>query len=185
MASTCSIAISRCSSRDGSPGSFPPERNCAIRPGIHRFPKVAVRAGDDTSIDFYTSLGAHSADFSFLQRSEELGLYCRSNFADLVEENRAAAGDFEETRLISDRAGERASHVAKQFRFEEGFRERSAVDAYEWRGGSWTLIVDQSDDELLAGAAFTINENRCVEWRDAGRQFQHFLHRLAAGDKIL
>ena len=50
---------------------------------------------------------------------------------------------------------------------------------------SRTLIVDQADDELLAGAAFAVDENRGVEWRDAGRQFQHILHRLAAGDEVL
>ena len=97
-------------------------------------PQVTVRRGDDASVYLDAALGAHSADFSFLQSSEQLRLDRRSNLADLVQENRAAAGDFEEARLVSNGAGKCASHMAEQFRFEQRFRERRAIDAHEWRG---------------------------------------------------
>ena len=148
-------------------------------------PQVTVRRGDDSSVNFDAALGADAADFSFLQSSEKLGLYRRSNLADLVQENRAAAGDLEEARLVSDRAGKCASHMAEQFRFEQRFSERSAIDAHEWRSRPRALIVDQADDELLAGAALAIDENGGVERRDTCREFQHILHRLAARDEVL
>ena len=172
--------------RDGNDeGAEPEVQVFAKRSRIDRCPQVAVRRGHDSSVHFDAAFGAHSADFSFLQSPEELGLHGRSNLADLVQENRAAAGDLEEARLVANRAGKCASHVAEQFRFEQRFGERSAIDAHEWRGGARALIVDQADDELLAGAAFAVHEHGGVERRDTGRQFQHILHRLAAGDEVL
>ena len=45
--------------------------------------------------------------------------------------------------------------------------------------------MDQSDDEFLPGPALTVDQNGGVEWRNTCRQFEHVLHRLAAGDEML
>src|SRR5215207_4053511 len=51
------------------------------------------------------------------------------------EEDGAAAGHFEQARLVTHGPGECASHVAEQFRFEQRFGQGSAVDAHERRRG--------------------------------------------------
>ena len=50
---------------------------------------------------------ADSADFVLLQRAQQFCLHGRCNLADFVQEQRAIAGDLEQTRLIARRAGER------------------------------------------------------------------------------
>ena len=72
----------------------------AKRSRLDGSPQVTVRGGHDSSVNFDAALGADATDFSFLQSSEKLGLYRRSNLANLVQENRAATGDLEEARLV-------------------------------------------------------------------------------------
>jgi hydroxymethylpyrimidine pyrophosphatase-like HAD family hydrolase len=47
------------------------------------------------------------------------------------------------------------------------------------------LIVDQTDDELLAGAALAVDQHGGVERRDTCGEFQNIPHRLAASDEVL
>ena len=156
----------------------------AKRSRLDSLAQITVRGGHDSSVDLDTPFGAHAPDFAFLESPEELGLHGRSNLADLIQEDGTAARNLEKACFVSDRTRKRPSCVAEQLRFEECFSERSAVDADKGRRCTRALVVDQADDEFLARATFAINENRCVEWRDAGRQFQHILHRLAPGDEV-
>ena len=128
---------------------------------------------------------ADAPDLALLQGPQQLRLHGGRDFADLVEEDRAVAGDFEQARLVANRTGEGASHVAEQLGFEQRLGQRRAVDAHERRRGARALIVDQPDDELLAGAALAVDEHGRIERRDARRQLQDVLHRLAAGDEVL
>src|SRR5688572_780424 len=83
-------------------GAKPEIQVLAKRARIHGRAQVAVRCGDDAGIHRDAPLGTHSPDFSFLQRPEEFGLHGWSNLADLIEEDRATAGHFEEAGLVAD-----------------------------------------------------------------------------------
>ena len=109
----------------------------------------------------------------------------RCNFANLVEKDRAGAGDFKQTCLVSDRTRKGAPYVAKQFGLEQRFGERRAVDAHKRRRGARALVVDQPDNELLARPTLTVNQNGRLQRSDARGQFEDVLHRPAAGDKVL
>ena len=117
----------------------------------------------------------------------------RSNFActrgrdfpDLVEEDRSAASDLEQSRLVADGTSKRSTHVAEQLGLEQRFRERRAIDAHEWSRGARALLVYQPDDEFLSGPTLAVHQHGRVERRHSGREFQHVLHRPAARDEML
>ena len=120
-------------------GAEPKVEILTERPRVDRRPQVTVRRGDDSGVHLDVAFGADASDLSLLQGPQQFGLDRRSDFADLVQEYRAAAGDFEQTCLVAHGARKSASHVAEQLRFEQRFGQRRAVDAHErrsWRAGS-------------------------------------------------
>ena len=58
--------------------------------------------------------GAHRHDRAFFQGPEELGLQVQGQFADLVEQQRAAVRVLELALAVGDRAGERSLDVPEQ-----------------------------------------------------------------------
>ena len=63
----------------------------------------------------------------------------------------------------------------------------SAAQLIETNGpaGARALVVDQPNDELLAGAALAVDQDRRVQRRDTPRELEHLLHGGAAGDEML
>ncbi len=57
---------------------------------------------------------------AFLQRAQQLDLHVQAQFADLVEEQRAAIGFLEFAQMLVGGARERALLVAEQNRFDRG-----------------------------------------------------------------
>src|SRR5688572_27175691 len=74
--------------------------------GLNGRAQVAVRRSDDASVHLDAALRTDPANFTLLQRPEQLRLDCWCNLADLVQEDGAGARDFEETRLVPDGSGE-------------------------------------------------------------------------------
>ena len=60
--------------------------------------QVAMGGADDADIDFKRLVVADAADLAAFEHAQQLGLHGLGQFADLVEEQRAAVGDFEQTR---------------------------------------------------------------------------------------
>ena len=65
----------------------------------HGFFQITVRGGDHADIDLHITDAADAADFVFLQYAQEFGLQEGGEFADFIEENRAAVGRFEQALL--------------------------------------------------------------------------------------
>ena len=65
------------------------------------------------------------------EHAQELGLQRRVEIADLVEEERAAAGRLEAARAARGRAGERALLVAEELALDQRRRQRREVDGDE------------------------------------------------------
>jgi len=51
--------------------------------------------------------------------------------------------------------------MAEEFGFHEGFGNGGAVDGHEGAFRAVAAVVNGLGDEVLAGAAFSLNENRC------------------------
>ena len=98
----------------------------------HRGVQVAVGRGDHADVGVAARAccrGAWNSRSSSTRSS--LAWTVGRHLADLVEEQHAAAGLLDPSRLGRDRAGERAALVAEQLRFEQLVGQRRAVDGDE------------------------------------------------------
>src|SRR5262249_38959487 len=86
--------------------------------------KLLVRRGDDAHVDPNGLVLADPSDLVLLNRAEELRLECERRLGDLVEEERAAIGLFEEAFSRRDGAGERAARVAEELALEQRLGDR-------------------------------------------------------------
>ncbi len=83
--------------------------------------QIAVRRTNDPHVDHRRLVLADAADFAALKHAEQLRLHRFGQFADLVEEDRAAVGDLEQAHAVLVGAGERALAMAKQLAFDQRF----------------------------------------------------------------
>ena len=67
---------------------------------------------------------AEPLKLALLQNAQQLGLQIERHFADFVEQNRAAVGQFEFAGTVCDRAGESALAVAEELALEQAPRAR-------------------------------------------------------------
>ena len=120
-----------------------------------------------------------------LQDAQDLGLHVHAHGADLVEEERAAVGDFEEAFLGGDGGGEGAFDVAEEGGFEELGGDGAGVDGDEGLVAARGVGVDGLGDELFAGAAFALDEDGGAAGRDLGDEVEEAEHGLAFADDVL
>src|SRR4051812_10131513 len=104
-------------------------------------------------------VGADAADLAALEGAQELRLQLERQLADLVEEDRAAAGLLERADPAIDRAGERALLVAEELAEQELARHRAAVDDDERAVGAPAALVDRGRGLLLAGAGLALEQH--------------------------
>ena len=128
-----------------------------------QFRQVAVGGGDDAHVDLHRPLGADGIDFAFLQRAQQLDLHVEAQFADFVEEQRAAVGFLEFAQMLVAGAGERALLVAEQDGFDQVLRNGAAIDGDERLAGAFRRALDGAGDQFLAGAGFAFDQDRNVD----------------------
>jgi len=128
--------------------------------------QIFVSGRDDPRVDGDLLGAAQPADPFFLQRAQQLDLHGRGGLGNLVQEQRAAVGDFEQSPLVRDGAGKCALLIAEQLAFQEGLGEGAAVDGDELEVLPRARLVDRPGDHLLAGAALAGEQDRAVGGRD-------------------
>src|SRR5690606_23157460 len=103
--------------------------------------------------------------------------------ADLVEEERAAAGRLEEALAVAVGAGERAPGVAEQLALHQLRRERAAVEGDEAAVPAAARLVDRARHQLLAGAALAGDQDHRVGGAGAVDDVVDRAHRGRATDE--
>ena len=114
-----------------------------------------------------------------------LGCNSERDVADLVQKQRALVGQFEPPDLLADGAGERAPLMAEQFALDQACRDGGAVHLHKCALAPPAQIVDGARDQLLAGAAFTLNQHGRIGRRHGLHVAQHALQRLAVAYDLL
>ncbi len=102
-----------------------------------------------------TRAGAGLADpleGALLQDAEQLALEVEGDLADLVEEQRAAIGEFEPPDPFAQRPGEATPDMAEELALEQLAGDRRAVHPDHRAGCGGARLVDRPGDEFLAGA---------------------------------
>ena len=149
---------------------------------LHLRLHVLVRGGDDADVGADRARAADAEDLPGLDGAEQLHLHGGGDLADLVQEQHALVRDLEQAGLAHDRAGERALLVAEQLALQQAFRHGGAVDGDEGLRGARARGVDGPGDQLLAGAAFALDEDGQVGARDPGDGRHQLLHPRVLGD---
>ena len=81
--------------------------------------EIPVRGGEHADVRGQRRRSADALKLSLLQHAQELDLHAGRQLSDLVEEERPMRRQFESSRLLTARAGERAALVAEQLGLEE------------------------------------------------------------------
>ena len=155
----------------------------AEAPGGDLGDEVAVGGGDDAHIDLHRGRAAEPVDLALLQCAEQLRLQADVHLADLVEQERAAAGGLELADPAGDGAAEGALLVAEQLRFEQVLRDRRAVQRNERAARAARAAMQVARQHLLAGARFTRDQHRCLGTCDLLGAAHAGLHRRIAHDE--
>src|SRR2546430_13893439 len=95
--------------------------------GLHLLDESLVRRRDDAHVDVDQFVTADPPELAALEDAEELHLEVLAHLADLVEEQRAAVGDLEQTLVVRVRAGERTLLMAEELALEEVLLEHATV----------------------------------------------------------
>ena len=125
----------------------------------HCFFEVAIGGGDDAHVHLDIAEAADAADHLIFEHTQQLGLEQGREFADFIEKQGAAVGRFKQALLHLLGVGECALFVAEEFGFHQGFGDGGAVDGDEGLFVADAFVVDGLGDEILAGAAFALDEN--------------------------
>ena len=94
----------------------------------HGLEQVAIGRGNDPDIDPDRRRAADPIELALLEDAEQLDLSLERQFADLVEEESAAVGQFEAADSPRDGAGEGSLLVAEQLALDEPDGQGGAVD---------------------------------------------------------
>ncbi|MNI82383.1 hypothetical protein D3C73_1390890 [compost metagenome] len=88
------------------------------------------------------------------------------HFPDFIEEHRALIGQFQQAELAAPlRTGEGAGGVAEQLALGQALRQCRAVQGQKRRIVPWADGVAGAGHQLLAGAGFTLDQQRRIEGR--------------------
>ena len=80
------------------------------------FGEIAIGGGNHAHVGGRLDpIGADTPDFAVLEKPEHQRLHPQTGFANFIEEDGAAVGQFQEPWLVAVRAGEAAPDMAEQF----------------------------------------------------------------------
>ena len=149
--------------------------------GLGEVEQPPVGGRDDADIDALGAGRADRLDLALLDGAQQLDLRVERQFADLVEEERAAMGFGELAALVGDGAGEGALLVPEEGGFDQVGGDRAAVDGDERLAGAVAHALDDAGDQFLADAGFAFDQHRD---RAFGRLGAERMTRSMAGERV-
>ena len=122
-------------------------------------------------------LGASDTlNFTLLNGAEQLRLKIQAEIRDLVQKEGAAGRELEFAELLSNGAREGTTLVAEQGALDQISRHGRQVDGNERRVVTTSFSVQETDQELLAGSAFPLNEHGGRQPGDLLREIDDLAH---------
>ena len=145
------------------------------------FGQIDLGRADHSHVQVHLLVAAHTAEATILQKAQQLGLQTRAHLADAVEKQRAASSQLQQAKLaFRARAFEGAGAVAEQLGLGHGLRQAGAVECHERRLPARAGQVTGARQQFLAGAGFTLDQQRRIQRRHAPRLLDHRRHHLGA-----
>ena len=118
-----------------------------------------VGGGDDAHIHRHRLIRSQRLDALFFEDAQHFRLRLQAHVANFVQKKRAAVGFLKLAHLIFARAGEAAFAMAEHFRFDQLLGNGRAVHFHKWHAAARLLFMERASDQLLSGAAFTVNQH--------------------------
>ena len=143
-----------------------------------------VGRADDAHIHRDAFVVADAPDFAFLENAQKFCLQRRRHRVDFIEENCPEVRFLEKSALVGYGPGERALLVPEQFRLEQILRQRAAIDGDERMMLAVAVEVQPTRDQLLAGAAFALDQHGAVGVGDLVDEVVNELHFSARADDV-
>ena len=114
------------------------------------FRQLAVGGRDDPDVDRVRLVGAQALDFAVLQSAQQLGLDGERQFADFVQEQRAAFRRLDAAGALAVGARESPLEVPEQFALGQRFGQGRAVDLHQRPAGATRCAMQMPGKQLLA-----------------------------------
>src|SRR5689334_18056510 len=137
----------------------------------------------DVDLDFLHSTQMH--ELAVLEHAQDLGLRIESHGADLIQEERAFVGNFEQALFGGDGAGECTFYMAEEGRFEEFGWHRSGIYGNEGPILARRIRMNGLGDQLLSRAAISLDQHRGATRCDLGDEVEDFEHGLTLAHDVL
>jgi hypothetical protein len=131
------------------------------------------------------AIAADALEFSLLKDAQQLGLDTGGDLADFVQKNRSPMRQFEPAFPLVQGAGEGPFFMAEEFTFDEVFGDGGAVELDERGVGAGAFTVEGAGDEFFAGAAFALDEHRCLGASDLAHEQAQVGHGGALAEERL
>lgn len=133
--------------------------------GHHLF-QITVGGAENAHVHLYFAVATDAAEAAIAEKAQQLGLQIGRHLANFVEKHRALVGQLQQPRLAAALgAGEGAGGVAEQLALGQVLWQGGAVKRQERRGATHTDGVAGACHQLLAGAGFTVDQQRRIERR--------------------
>ena len=106
-----------------------------------------------------SSLLPKTGDQTLLQHAQEFHLQADGHALDLIQEQRAALGIFNEANAALLGVGEGTCFVSEQLTVDEILRKRSAIDRHKTRLAAAAALVQSARDNFLAGPSLAMDKH--------------------------
>src|SRR5262249_10065564 len=163
----------------------PVEQVFPERPPGDLFLQFLVRGRDHPYVNGDGLVGAYGLEPLFFEDSQDFGLGLEAHVAHFVEEQRAAVGLLELAHLVFGGAREAPLDMTEELGFDQLFRDGRAVHLDEGAVAALAGRVERPSDQLLAGAAFAVDEHAAVGRRGECDLLAQRLHRYAFTDHLV
>ena len=150
--------------------------------GLHFLIEIEIGGRDHPHVYLHRGMAAHRQHLFFLQKTQQLHLQPRGNLGNLVQENRAAVGHFNQAFFIGIGPGKGAFFIAVEFAFDQLFRDGGAVDGNEGTLVADAIVVDRPGEEFLSGAGLAGDQYRGAVVEHLADHLKHRLHVGAVPD---
>ena len=141
-----------------------------------------IAGRDQPRVDPERMARTDRADVAALERFQQALLHAKRKPVDLVQSQGPAVAMLKRPDLAIERAGERAFFMTEQGGFDHVFRDRPDVQDAKRRFGPGRGGVHRADDHFLAGAAFSLDQDRAVAASRLGRDGQRRAERRGRAD---
>src|SRR6266850_6388513 len=150
----------------------------------HRGRQVTIGRRDDAYVDPDPILAAHPIEFPLLEDAQQRDLLVGREFADLVQEDRAAVRQLEPAEAALQGAGKGPLLMAEELRRDQVSWDGGAAHGHEPSRRPSRAPVNRPRDELLPRAGLAGDEDGRIAAGDLGHSRQHGRQRRRGADNF-